>query len=102
MDEIFRYLKECIGFAWDSGNCNKSAIKHGVSCTESEEVFFNHPLFLLKDSGHSRFEQRIHAFGKTTAGRPLALTFAIREQQIRIISARDQNRKELKTYGFQR
>jgi uncharacterized DUF497 family protein len=51
---------------------------------------------------HSTNEERLHAFGKTHQGRPLALTFTVRKQQIRIISARDQNKKELKFHGFQR
>jgi uncharacterized DUF497 family protein len=102
MEQLFQQLRDCSGFIWDAGNRSKNVGKHGVSCSEAEEVFFRHPLFLLEDTQHSHRENRVHAFGTTGIGRPLAVTFTIRNQTIRIISARDQNRKELKSYGFQR
>ncbi|MEX1119895.1 MAG: BrnT family toxin [Terrimicrobiaceae bacterium] len=102
MNEFYAQLQECTGFAWDSGNQTKSFDKHGVTCSEAEDVFFLRPLLLLEDFKHRGLEKRLHAFGFTAAGRPLAVTFTIRDEKIRIISARDQNQKELKTYGFQR
>jgi len=102
VNEFYAQLQECTGFTWDSGNRTKSFEKHGVTCSEAEDVFFSHPLLLLEDTKHSGRERRFHAFGSTVTDRPLAVTFTIRSQKIRIISARDQNQKELKIYGFQR
>ena len=45
---------------------------------ETEQVFFNDPLLLLKDSKHSQREKRNHALGKTDEGRLLHITFAFR------------------------
>lgn len=88
------------GFQWDQGNTWKSVEKHGVSRSEAEQAFFNEPLLVTPDVGHSRSEPRFHALGFTGAGRRLHLTFTLREEntRIRIISARDMSRKERARY----
>jgi uncharacterized DUF497 family protein len=88
------------GFDWDKGNVLKSASKHGVSTAEAEQVFFNTPLLVLEDSAHSKHEPRIHALGKTDAGRNLHVTFTLRKAAtlIRVISARDMHWKERAIY----
>ena len=97
MDVLFQRLQACEGFHWDDANRRKNEEKHAVACGEAEEIFFRRPLCLLEDPAHSASEERVHAFGTTCAGRPLALTFTIRGKKIRIISARDQNRENSKT-----
>jgi len=94
------HLEQVEGFDWDDGNARKSADKHGVSQAEAEQVFFNAPLLLANDPGHSETEQRFHALGKTDAGRLLHLTFTTRAEgsKIRVISARDMSRKERSRY----
>lgn len=93
-------LERIAGFDWDDGNNRKSADKHDVSQAEAESVFFNDPLIVVEDAGHSREEQRFNALGKTAQGRPLHITFTLRTDGtlIRVISARDMNRKERKIY----
>ena len=88
------------GFDWDEGNSRKNEDSHGVSQSEAEQVFFNAPLLILEDVKHSHAEQRFHALGKTEPGRRLHLTFTTRAdgKKIRIISARDMNRKEKAIY----
>ncbi|HEY5794581.1 MAG TPA: BrnT family toxin [Bosea sp. (in: a-proteobacteria)] len=90
-----------VGFDWDQGNDRKSAEKHDVSRTEAEQVLMNEPLLLLEDGRHSLAEQRFHALGHTGEGRCLHVTFTLRRENslIRIISARDMNRKERQYYG---
>ncbi len=90
-----------IGFDWDGGNARKSEQKHGVSMAEAEQVFFNAPLLLLEDAGHSQQEARLHALGKTDEGRALHITFTLRQvgELIRVISARDMHRKERLIYA---
>ena len=88
-----------IGFDWDTGNGRKNTDKHGVGQSDSEQVFFNEPLLLVADLKHSFAEQRFHALGPTEEGRLLHVTFTLRHDEtlIRVISARDMNRKE-RTY----
>jgi uncharacterized DUF497 family protein len=91
------------GFEWDEGNARKNADKHDVSQAEAEQVFFNDPLLLMDDLKHSQSETRVHAMGKTDAGRLLHVTFMLRHagSRIRVISARDMSRKERAYYAKQ-
>ena len=87
-----------VGFQWDRGNTNKNLVKHNVQNWECEQVFFNKPLLILEDPGHSVTEKRWAAFGKTDSGRLLVVIFTKRANLIRVISARDMNNKERKFY----
>ena len=88
------------GFDWDEGNERKSEERHAVSQGEAEQVFFSAPLLMLQDIRHSEDEPRFHALGKTESGRLLHITFTTRAEgkKIRVISARDMNRKERMIY----
>lgn len=86
------------GFDWDEGNRDKNWLRHRVSQGECEEVFFNQPLLTLADERHSASEARYYALGITNAGRRLFVVFTIRGSLLRVISARDMNRKERKIY----
>ncbi len=90
-----------VGFDWDRGNDRKSAERHDVSQAEAEQAFLNEPLLLSEDRRHSASERRLHALGRTSGGRYLSVTFTLRGENslIRVISARDMNRKERKHYG---
>lgn len=98
MADLLAQLLECHGFQWDEGNAEKNWIKHKVSRAECEEIFYNEPLLVALDAGHSHTEPRLYALGQTDAGRRLFVVFAIRERLIRVISAREMSRHERKEY----
>ena len=81
-------------FDWDQGNISKSKDKHNVEAKECEEIFFNKPLLINRDKKHSKTEKRFQALGITDAKRQLFVALTVRKNKIRIISARDQNKKE--------
>ena len=89
-------LDDCVGFEWDDGTQDKNWRKHRVTVTdaECEQIFFNQPLVALEDVEHSRSEPRFYALGQTDAGRPLFVVFTIRDELVRVISARDMTRRE--------
>jgi len=87
-------LYHCNGFEWDEGNSDK----HQVTNAECEEVFFNIPLIVADDAQHSKTEKRYYVLGQTDRGRLLFIAFTIRDNLIRVISARDMNRMESKRY----
>ena len=91
-------LAECVGFDWDEGNLLKNWEKNGVSAFECEQVFFNRPLVAAPDEVHSSAEPRFYALGQTDASRLLFIAFTIRGRLIRVISARDMNRRERKAF----
>ena len=82
------------GFQWEEDNINKNLYKHNVENWECEQIYFNEPLIILDDPKHSYAEKRWAAFGKTDAGRMLTVIFTKRGSLIRVISARDMQRKE--------
>jgi uncharacterized DUF497 family protein len=88
------------GFDWDQGNDRKSVDKHGVTQAEAEQIFFNEPLLVVEDARHSDREARLHALGRTDAGRLLHVTFTLRrdDTMIRVISARSMHRNESRRY----
>lgn len=84
-------------FEWDKGNIGKNR-RHQVEDSESEEAFFDQAKVVLKDTLHSGKEERFILIGKTKKERLLFVVFAKRETKMRIISARDINRKERPLY----
>jgi hypothetical protein len=96
-----RILEQCTGFEWDEGNQNKNWVKHTVSNSECEQVFFNLPHIVRYDAKHSKKEARYFLLGQTDALRLLFVVFTIRTDRIRIISARDMNKKEKVIYNEQ-
>ncbi len=97
-DKIKKILQECTGFQWDAGNKDKNWLKHKVTNSECEQIFFNQPFFVNHDLKHSNKEYRFCALGQTDLGRKLFVVFTIRNKKIRIISARDMSKKEKEIY----
>ena len=85
-------------FIWDRGNSDKNWVKHRVENSECEEVFFDADKVILKDALHSGEEERFILLGKTKKDRLLFIVFTEREHKIRVISARDINKRERKLY----
>lgn len=86
------------GFEWDKGNIDKSYQKHGITPKETEELFLDENVLLVEDIKHSQREERFIAIGKTTQGKILLAIFTVRDDKIRIISARTANQKERRRY----
>lgn len=89
-------LKE---FDWNKGNIDKNLVKHKVDFREAEEIFFNKPVKFYPDERHSQKEKRFIALGITNKSRKLTIIFTKRKNKIRIISARNQNKRERRFYG---
>ena len=97
MDNIEK-LHECTGFQWDDANIEKNWLKHKVTPSECEQIFFNQPLIVADDTKHSQRENRYYVLGQSDTKRLLFIVFTIRRNVIRVISARDMNRKERRVY----
>ena len=94
-------LENCEGFEWDQGNISKNWIRHQVYRIECEQLFFNKPLIVSDDPKHSKKEKLWYLLGQTDQGRYLFIVFTVRVNLIRVISARDMNKKERKQYHEQ-
>ena len=86
-------------FEWDKGNINKSFEKHDITPNQSEEIFLDEDLKIVRDIKHSQVEERFIAIGKTFKNKILFVIFTFRNSKIRIISAREANKKERRKYG---
>lgn len=95
----FDRLSEFSDFEWDEGNADKNWTKHRVSPSECEQLFLNLPLVVGDDPKHSQVESRYYALGQTDTGRRLFVVFTVRADRIRVISARDMNRRERRIYN---
>lgn len=82
-------------FEWDLYNREKNWQKHHVADVEAQEVF-SQGLFL--GPVKSVEEERFAVIGKTAQRRVLFVVYTLRENKIRVISARDASRKERSVY----
>jgi len=98
MDLLPEFFDGVTSFQWDEGNSDKVWLRHQVTQAEAEQVFFNRPIVVADDPAHSAKEVRHFALGKTDAERLLMVVFAIRKDQVRVISARPMSRRERTTY----
>lgn len=91
------FYKDAEEFEWDKGNIGKNK-RHNVEDKEAEEVFLDEGKIIFKDKLHSQIEERFIVIGKTKRDRLLYVCFTKRKKRIRIISARDINKKEVHLY----
>ena len=82
------------GFEWDEANGPKHRDLHRVTPEEAEDIFFNEPQIVRSDLEHSKREKRYYALRWTSAGRDLFVTFTVRGSLLRVICAREMNRRE--------
>ena len=92
------FLPDPLDFQWDKGNVDKNLAKHGLSNQEIEEAFLDEEKILYDDVFHSGAEERFILIGKSRTERLVYIVFTVRESMVRVISARDLNRKEYLIY----
>jgi uncharacterized DUF497 family protein len=87
-----------IRFQWDPQKAARNATKHGVPFSEAATVFQDPLAFIFDDEEHSVEEYREIIIGHSKRDRLLVVAFTERDDVIRIISAREANRKEREDY----
>lgn len=78
--------KKAFEFEWNKGNSDKPK-KHGLTLEETEEAFFDDKKVIFGDWKHSIAEERITLLGKTKKDKLLNITYTIRRNKIRVITA---------------
>lgn len=91
-------LSKPIELDWDEANKHKSLFKHGITNDETEQVFRDPQKHIINDRLHSDKEERFIILGHNAAGKILIIVFTIRNNRIRVISARSAGKKERKWY----
>lgn len=83
------------GFDWDSGNVSK--VKERVDLDVVEHAFFCDPLF-AEDELHSTGDEKRYVMVCLNLLKPVFAVFTLRQQKIRVISARYMHKREVKKY----
>ena len=85
-------------YEWDEAKAAANLEKHGVSFEEATSVFAD-PLYIdFYDPANSAEEHRYLIVGTSRAGRLLIVSYTERDDDIRLISARELTSAERKAY----
>ena len=85
-------------FEWDPYKAGVNLTRHGVSFGEAATVFAD-PLALDRpDPDHSQGEERFICIGRSYVDRLLVVAYTERGDRIRIISAREAEPRERRSY----
>jgi uncharacterized DUF497 family protein len=85
-------------FEWDAAKGGKNLADHDVSFEEATTVFDDPFFIIVKDPDHSLLEQRYIIIGESDRKRLLMVSFTERQKRTRLISARELDSRERKTY----
>jgi uncharacterized protein len=85
-------------FEWDPDKAIANVAKHGIDFDEAASVFGDPLAAWEPDTGSHSGEDRFVALGWSYAQRLLVVVFTMREERVRIISARRPTRHEAKGY----
>jgi len=86
-------------FEWDDDKAEVNLAKHGVSFEEALACFYDPEQAAFYDPEHSEDEDRELLIGHSKQGRLLIISYTLRGQTIRLISARKATRREAKIYA---
>ncbi len=85
-------------FEWDENKAESNFLKHDITFEEAVTVFADPYLLFTEDSKHSQQEEREWAIGEAENGSLIVIIFTMRDDKIRIISARKATKTERKRY----
>ncbi len=85
-------------FDWDPRKAALNFVKHRISFEEATTAFRDPHSTTAADPDHSADEDRFIAFGLSSRGRILAVSYTDRKDSIRIISARRATKDEKEIY----
>ncbi len=85
-------------FEWNELKARANSTKHGVSFDEAASCFYDPLQVAFYDPGHSEIEDREILIGHSRQNRLLLVSYTIRQNTIRIISARLATRQEIRDY----
>lgn len=85
-------------FEWDDNKYEINLKKHGISFEEASTVWTDGLALIAPDPEHSLTEEREWIIGESYKGRLLIVVYTMRNDKIRIISARLVTKNERKQY----
>lgn len=88
-----------VTYEWDPAKAAANARKHRVPFAEAASVFLDPFAFTFDDPDHAEEEDREITIGVSSKQRVLFVSHCLREDRIRIISARKATRRERVQYA---
>ena len=85
-------------FEWDEDKAESNLRKHKVTFDEAQTVFLDELSITVPDAEHSQTELRFRIVGMSDMKRLLVVSFTERGERMRLISARQARRPEIKDY----
>lgn len=86
-------------FEWDESKAENNKHKHGVNFKEASSCFYDPHQVAFYDPDHSDEEDREILMGHSNQGRLLLVVYTLREDTIRLISARPATKREANDYA---
>ncbi|MFV2056725.1 MAG: BrnT family toxin [Thiohalomonadales bacterium] len=86
-------------FEWNEDKALNNQQKHGVSFSEALTCFYDPQQVIFYDPDHSDDEDREILLGHSNQARLLLVVFTLREDTVRIISARKSTKREAEDYA---
>jgi uncharacterized DUF497 family protein len=96
--DVDREKQSEVKYEWYPPKAKSNLKKHGVSFEEARTVFRDARILDFPDTMHSEDELRYIGIGKSETGRILFVNFTMREETVRIISARTAESWERRLY----
>ena len=87
-----------IAFEWDRGKDSANRRKHGIGFAEASTVFDDPLSITIPDPDHSIDEERFVIIGTSGQHSLLIVVHTIRDERIRLISARPATKHERRDY----
>ena len=88
-----------IAFEWDPEKARANVRKHGVTFEEARSCFYDPRQIAFYDPDHSNDEDRELLIAHSNQGRVLLVSYTIRTDVVRIISARKATKSEEVRYA---
>ena len=88
-----------IAFEWDPEKARANVQKHGVAFEEARSCFYDPRQIAFYDPDHSNDEDRELLIAHSNQGRVLLVSYTIRTDVVRIISARKATKSEEVRYA---
>lgn len=83
-----------IAFEWDIDKARTNVRKHGVTFEEARSCFYDPRQIVFYDPDHSDDEDRELLIAHSNQGRVLIISYTLKTEVIRIISARKATKSE--------
>ncbi len=87
-----------MNYVWDPRKAALNQQKHGVTFDEACEVFADDKAVIVPDEEHSWEERRFKMIGHSSQNLLLVIYVAQAENVLRLISAREANKRERRIY----